>query len=507
MVDVLVAGAGYGGLSATMFLAQHGVDVLAVDRHPSTSVHPRAAGQSWRTMELFRYAGIDEEVLDSSPRARAGLRITVAASLGGQVFHRLYDDTSELDVSAATAMPYGMAGQDLVEPIMLRRAEKFGATVRFNTELVSFEQDDDGVTAVLRTAGEESTVRARYLIAADGGRSRIRSALGIETDGPGALSHCLGVLFEANLGDRVRTDVTDLFYLQNPHFTAGFCSTDTPDHYGFAPDYHPSKGESPEDFTPERLIEMIRIATDEPDLEPVIHWTAPWEVAARLARRFRSGRVFLVGDAAKVTPPTGGMGGNTAIGDGHDLAWKLAAVLRGEAGPALLDTYEAERRPIARMVIDTSLHNMKQRMHPDLDVSGLTPAEDPMAICLGFRYRSSAILAEDDDPARTENPFSPSGRPGFRAPNVTLPTGESTVDVLGHGWVLFSDSTWTPAASDISAETGLRLDHHIAPPATFGLTPGGASLVRPDGIVAWRSPATDDPSGALWNALAQLLGR
>lgn len=224
------------------------------------------------------------------------------------------------------------------------------------------------------------------------------------------------MLFEANLGDRVRTDVTDLFYLQNPQFTAGFCSTDTPDHYGFAPDYYPSKGESPEDFTPDWLIGMIRIATDEPDLDPVIRWTAPWEVAARLARRFRSGRVFLVGDAAKVTPPTGGMGGNTAIGDGHDLAWKLAAVLRGDAGLALLDTYEAERRPIARMVIDTSLHNMKlhnmkQRMHPDLDVTGLTPAEDPMAICLGFR---TAPRPSSPRTTTRHAPRTPSRRPADR---------------------------------------------------------------------------------------------
>jgi hypothetical protein len=304
--------------------------------------------------------------------------------------------------------------------------------------------------------------------------------------------------------------VTDLFYLQHPEFTAGLVNTDTPNRYVFAPDYHPDRGESPADFTPERLVSMIRAATDLPDLEPEIVWTGSWEIAARLADRFRAGRVFLVGDAAKVTPPTGGMGGNTAVGDGADIAWKLAAVLRGEAGPALLDTYEAERRPIARMVIDASLHNMKERMHPELDVSGLTKAEDPLGILLGFRYRSTAVLAEEPDDGERVETAAPSGRPGFRAPVM-----ESTVDLLGRSWVLLcagDGARWQAAAADVAAETGVRLDCHALDDATFaaryGLSAGGASLVRPDGIIAWRAKEpVEDPAGELWRALTTVLSR
>jgi hypothetical protein len=262
---------------------------------------------------------------------------------------------------------------------------------------------------------------------------------------------------------------------------------------------------------------MIRIATDLPELEPVFHWIGPWEIGARVATDFRAGRVFLVGDAAKVTPPTGGQGGNTAVGDGHDLAWKLAAVLRGEAGPGLLDTYDAERRPIATMIVDTSLHNMKQRMRPDLDVSGLTPPGDPLAGILGFRYVSSAVLAEDSG-ERTESPFDPSGRPGFRAPDTALDGPvSSTVDLLGHGWVLLACAgSWRDAALDISAEIGVKVtcfvegtDFTSRDFATrYGLSPGGASLIRPDGVVAWRSRvAVEDPPGTLWNVLGQLLSR
>ncbi|WP_233225483.1 aklavinone 12-hydroxylase RdmE [Amycolatopsis sp. CA-126428] len=512
-VQVLVVGAGLGGLSASLFLAQAGVEVLTVERHAGTSVHSRAAGQNWRTMELFHWAGIDREVLAASPRASQGLRITVATSLAGRVLHRLVQDGSEFDVSASTTLPAGMAGQDVVEPILLAHAEKAGARVVFRTELTDLAPEEDGVTATLRhrDTGEETVVRADYVVAADGGRSGIRQRLGIGTTGMDALSHCLGVVFDADLGDRVQAGLSDLFYLQHPDFTAGFVNTDVPNRYAFAPDYFPDRGESPADFTHDRLVAMIRAATDLPELDPEIVWTGSWEVAARLADRFRAGRVFLIGDAAKVTPPTGGMGGNTAVGDAADLAWKLAAVLRGEAGPALLDTYEAERKPIARMVIDTSLHNMKQRMHPDLDVSGLTKAEDQVGILLGFRYRSTAVLTEEpDDGERVEDVHAPTGRPGFRAPGL-----ESTVDLIGRSWVLLcaGDGTrWQPAAADIAAELGVRLDCHVLDDdlfaARYGLATGGASLVRPDGIVAWRSPEpAEDTAGELRRVLTAVLSR
>jgi hypothetical protein len=232
--------------------------------------------------------------------------------------------------------------------------------------------------------------------------------------------------------------------------------------------------------------------------------------------------VFLAGDAAKVTPPTGGMGGNTAVGDGHDLAWKLAAVVRGEAGPGLLDSYEAERRPIAEMVVTTSLHNAKQRMAPELDLSEIGEPVDQIELALGFRYRSDAVLIEDDDPSPTENPNRPSGRAGFRAPHVPIVVegvSKSIVDLLGHGWVLLANGPgWPAAAREVSAETGVPLTCFEAgadfadPEALFaarsGLEPGGASLVRPDGIVAWRVAAgIEDPAGRLWDVLGNLLSR
>lgn len=522
-VDVLVVGAGLAGLSTAMFLAQRGVRVLAVERHHGTAMHPRASGQNWRTMELFRFAGIDDEVLGASARASKSLRITIASSLDGQVYHQLLEDSGELDLDAATPRPMGMAGQDVVEPIMLARAEKFGAHVRFATELATFEPDADAVHARVRTRGTGAVtdVRARYLVAADGGASPIRERLGVPVEGVGTIGHSIGVVFDADLGDHMRPAMTELYYLQNEHFTAAFTNTDTPGRFVFAPDYHPERGQSVDDFTTERLTELIRIATDRPELEPLIRWVGPWEMAARVATEFRRERVLLVGDAAKVTPPTGGMGGNAAIGDGYDVAWKLASVLHGQAGSQLLDTYQDERKPVAEMVVNTSLHNVRHRMVPGLDTSGLPEPVDQPAITLGFRCRSSAVIRADDDPRPVEDPRTPTGRPGFRAPHVPITiAGEvgSTVDLFGQGWVLLSADgagTWCDA---MPRDLGVQLacyvcgtdfaDHNGLFSQRYGLAAGGASLVRPDGIVAWRSShAIPDPASRLREALDQLLSR
>jgi 2-polyprenyl-6-methoxyphenol hydroxylase-like FAD-dependent oxidoreductase len=278
--QVLVVGAGLAGTATALFLADRGIEPLVVERNPGTSLHPKA------------------EEVSASPLT-AGL-----------------------------------------EPITLDRARELGAHVRFDTELVSFDQDTLGVTARLahRPTGTLSQVRADYLIAADGHRSPIRERLGVDT--------------------------------------------------------------------------------------------------------FRSGRVFLAGDAARVTPATGDPAASTAIADGFDLAWKLAAVLRNQAGPELLDSYDAERRPELRTV-------------------GL---------------RSAAVLIDDEDPASTEDPYRPSGRPGFRAPHVPLRQGGkpvSTVDFFGRDWVLLTGTeggVWHEAAKHVADRLGIVV-------RTVGLGPG---LTDPD---------------------------
>ncbi|TCO65770.1 aklavinone 12-hydroxylase RdmE [Actinocrispum wychmicini] len=496
MTDVVIVGAGLGGTSAAMFLARQGVQVLVVEKHAGTSPHPRAAGQFPRTMEFLRIGGVAERILAAAP-PNDGFKIKVAESVRGKVLHTIAEDFSELlaAVEKVTPAGWGSASQDQVEPILLDKAREHGADVRFGTELTSFEQDADGVNVQLLdlATGRVEQVRAKYLIAADGNRSQIRERLGIPRTGKGNLGNAIGIVFDADLSGLLPDGETWLYYLQNPKFTGAYVTSNYANRHIFALEYHPEQGESMHDYPPERLAEFIRIGLDSPDLEPEIVWTGPWETAAKVAERWRAGRVFLVGDAGKVTPPTGGMGGNAAVCDGYDIAWKLGAVLRGEAGDGLLDTYEAERKPYAQLVVNESLYNYVQRLAPHMAGDDIPEPVGHPEVVLGYRSRSTAVVIDDDDPAPVENPFEPSARPGFHAPHAWLAPDQSTVDLFGD-WQLFTGpdgyEAWQEAAKHAPIDVGVHsLGEHAD---VYGVGAQGASLVRPDGVVAWRTTDTAD---------------
>ncbi|MFH9138852.1 aklavinone 12-hydroxylase RdmE [Streptomyces sp. NPDC017524] len=528
-VDVLVVGAGLGGLSTTMFLARLGVQVLMAEKHPTTSIHPRAIGQNPRTMELLRLAGIAEQVQEITDHrgAKGHFTTRVAETVRGEVLGSFEEGFEHLVASTApcSPMPWALAWQDQLEPLMRARARKDGAQVRFGTALVTYEQDHSGVTAVLRDreSDEETTVRARYLVAADGDRSPIREGLGIARHGHGSLSHVVGMIFEADLSTVLPADASGLYYLRNPHFSGVFIGSDRPERHTFLVEYDPERGQSADDFTHDRCVELIRIGLDAPGLEPKVLDIQRWEMAARIAERWRAGRVFLVGDSAKVVPPTGGLGGNTAIGDGFDLAWKLSAVLSGGGGPGLLDSYEPERRLIAQLVMDESMHLYASRLAPHLKDRMAQPV-GYAEVVLGFRYRSDAVVIDEEDTSRVESPARPTGRPGFRMPHLWVRrAGEriSTVDLFGSGWLLMTGedgADWTGWSLSASKELGIPLAvHGLATDLSdldddlaerFGIGTTGASLIRPDGIVAWRTATRpDDPAGALRDALTRVLSR
>jgi len=507
-VQVLVVGAGLGGLSATLFLAQQGIDVLGIAKHASTALHPKATGQTPRTMELMRRAGVEDAVLAGSA---GSIIIKVAESLKGRVFTTISpeDEDDAPDFAALSPAPFGMASQDHVEPVLLARARDLGAEVRFRTELVSFTQDENGVTARLLDlpSGRLSTVRADYLIAADGHRGKIRGQLGIDRHGRGSLAGHIGIIFDADLTGHTVPGRSTLFYLRNEAFTGAFISLTTERRHVLTIEYHPERGESLADYDEARCADLIRVATDVPDLEPKILDITQWEMAAWMADRFSSGRTFLIGDAAKVTPPTGGLGGNTAVQDGYDIAWKLAAVLKGEAGPELLDSYEAERRPYAQAVVDTSYRNYVERFAPHLMGPDVPEPIDYLALGFGFRCRSAAVALEDDDDTM-ENPHTPSGRAGYRAPHVLVEhdgAEVSTVDLFGRGWLLL---TLDPAWNGCGVEVPVLTDPSGRLAAKYGIGDQGASLIRPDGVIAWRSKdLVLDPAATVRRVLDSVLAR
>jgi 2-polyprenyl-6-methoxyphenol hydroxylase-like FAD-dependent oxidoreductase len=504
---VLVVGAGLAGLSVAMFLALHGVRALVVDRHPTTSAYPKARGQFPHTMEALAVAGVADRIAEASP-PDPGFRIVVAESVTGRVYNDVLIDQNP-DFSELSPAKWANASQERVEPILLARARELGADVRFSTELVSFTQDETGVRAVLRDDRGERTVSAGYLVAADGHRSPVREALGIGTHGRGDLGRSVGIVFEADLGRQG----FGLYYLQNMKLPGGagtVVSTDEQNRYALAVGYR-------ENVTEAEWLDMVRTATGVPDLSPtlVTNGVTHGHTAARVADTFSLDRVHLIGDAVRVMPPTGGFGGNTAILDGYYLAWKLAMVVRGEAGPALLDSHDLERRPYADILVEQQYAAFVRRMRPDLADDTLAAPVDPVStLFFGYRHLSNAVTTDPaDDGAPLENPEQPTARPGSRAPHIPLRrdgTELSTRDLFGRNFVLLT----TPAAQKwLTQAAGLNLAltiHQIGKDLedpegrfvkTYGITERGAVLVRPDGFVAWRAEAEEGDLAAVVNKI------
>lgn len=338
----------------------------------------------------------------------------------------------EIDPGGALARfsPSGwcLCSQNDLEPVLLHRARELGGDLRFGTELVSFEQDADGVTTVLRSreSGEEQTVRADYLIAADGPRSPVRERLGIGQTGPGDLFHNVSITFRAKrLADVVGDRRFIACYLTNPQGAGALLPVDNREQWVFHAPWHPDRGETLEEFTDERCVAHIRAATGVPDLEVEITGKAPWHAAERVAERYGSGRVFLAGDSAHEMSPTGAFGSNTGIQDAHNLVWKLAAVLNGWAGPGLLDTYGQERQPVARATSARASARSAEHRHPGYDaVPGTGRQSNVLAVALGYRYPAGAVVGPDQDGPAVPDRFEANGEPGSRAPHLWVPGQE-----------------------------------------------------------------------------------
>ena len=476
-VPVVIAGAGPAGLVAAVTLARHGVGSLLVERNRSLSPLPRATAVSTRTMELLRSWGLEDEV-------RAGqLPITTVgawaaeslASPEGAVLPLGHPDF-EL---ATAASPTTLAGvpQDHLEPVLLHHLEALGlAEVRFATELVAADHDAGGVSVVVRerSTGEERTVRAGYLVGADGAHSTVRSLLGIVMDGPGHLNEQLTVLFEAPLGPVVGDRQYGIYFIQHPQAGGVFVPNGGNDRWLYGRQWDPPR-ERLEDYTDTRLTGLIRTAAGVGDLPVRVVAKGAFSFAAQVAERYRQGRAFLVGDAAQRMTPRGGMGMNTAVAEAHDLGWKLAWVLNGWAGPGLLGTYEAEWRPAGARRAARSAQDGPEASGPE------ALAED-----LNGRLPHAWLLGGNGHP-------------------------RSTLDLLGPGLTLLTGpdpAAWTGAAATLATPVPLDVQPVDAGAATtLAIGPDGAVLARPDAQTVaswWAAPA--DPRAELAAALSGWAG-
>jgi len=517
-IPVLIVGGGPAGLTAAVLLARANVPVMLVERHLGTSIHPRARGLNIRTMEIFRGLGLEGAIREAGQALAQSRYMLFVETLAGREIRRVPDDDLVLvgdQLAQITPCNWIQCAQDELEPILADAARSAGADLRFNTELVSFTQNANGVTATLldRTSGVERGVDAQYLIAADGAKSPIREMLGVAFSGRGGIEHYVNAYFQADLRAYVQDRWFGICFVENEESPGLFLAVNNTDRWLFNIEYSPTRGQSAADYTPERCIDLIRKAVGVPDLPVELISALPWEADARVADQLCVGRVFLVGDAAHVMPPAGGFGLNTGVHDAHNLAWKLAAVLNHTADAALLNSYEVERQPVARLVVGQAVGELEapspdmppERSHggpPDDEQGGPPGGDDPaeamqaqIAIVLGYQYASCAVIADGSQPPDTGLDLN--GRPGTRAPHVWLDRGHqrsSTLDLFGSGFVLLTaNNAWLDASRTLNtAIQAIEVNREVL--TAYGVRPDGAVLIRPDGFVGWRNAPDEIPA-------------
>jgi len=536
-VDVLIAGGGPVGLSASIFLSRLGVTSLLVERHPGTSIHPKARGINARTMEILRQSGVESAVRAAGLAPERSRFIVWARSLTGEELERRVPWRSRPEALQISPVLRCLCAQDDLEPVLRAHAESLApGGLRFGTELTDFRQDADHVVATLHGDGGEATVRARYLIAADGARSRVRETLGIAMRGTAGIYRSINVLLNADLTPWTADRPAALYFIEQPGLKATFLTINGANRWGFLVNNLPVDGPLDE-YTPERCAAIVRQAAGVPDLAVEILGAVPWVAAAQVAERYGDGRVFLAGDAAHHMPPTGGFGLNTGVQDVHNLAWKVAAVVHGWAAPSLLASYERERRPVGRTITEQSLANARSLGRGDPSTSTATSSDtlarpeflNELGMIFGAAYESPAIIPDGTPAPVVENPvtdYVPTGRPGGRAPHVWLEragTRRSTIDLFGDRFVLLAGveaPAWRDAATAAARALGAPLEAFTIGAGAdledaekrwadvYGVRPDGAVLVRPDGHVAWRCPdSPPEPGRELERALARILSR
>lgn len=469
---VLIVGAGPAGLTAALSLARQGVPVHLVERRTTLSSLPRATSLSTRTMEILRSWGLESRVRAGGVRVEwkewAGDTLASTGRTHPVSFPSL-EQSLVLSPTTPACVP-----QDHLESVLVDALRDHPlAEVELGSEFVGLEQGDDGVLVTLRdlTTGRERRVPASYLVAADGVRSRVRQAVGIGVSGPGAISRAVSVEFRAPLWDVLGDRRYFLYRVDHPEAAGVFVPSGSGDRwiYGIV---RTSSDDRPAP-TPDEAVRLIRKASGVPDLAPVIGRIGGFTFAAGIADRFRSGRVFLTGDAAHQITPRGGTGLNSAVQSSYDLSWKLAWVLKGWAQPGLLDSYEDERRPVAA-------HNVARSAHP---AGGERSGVEELAADIGGRLRHDWL-------------------PGA--------VGElSTLDLVGAGLTLLvpaGDGRWRAAAERVAGPPVTVRQLHPMTARGLGMAPGGALLIRPDGSLAGWWTATADPVDSLREAIQALTG-
>ena len=570
--EVLVIGGGPVGLSTALHLNQQGVDCVVVEKHPSTATHPKASYFNVRTMEILRQIGAADDVYATALMPSG---VSFYTRLCGYKLGVLsgadYLDHIER-IRRSTASPGCVSSQVVLEAILKRHGEAARhVKLLFHHEKTAIEQNENGIVATVlnRDRGEELRIEASYAIACEGVRSSTREALGRKLVGPPAFGHVINIYLEGDLESLVEEKDQALYWTSTPSAPGAFIALGGDRRrYCFNTPYFPEDGERPEDFTEERCVTRVRAALGTDRLPIKILAVGSWVLCGQVIDHYRQGRIFFGGDTAHLNIPTGGFGFNTGMQETHNLAWKLAAVLRRVAPPALLDTYHQERRPIAVFNVEKSRENAVNIRQTGATFGGRVPNTDEVDLDtprgraqreeksraiheqkthflflgqeIGYGYWDSPIIVPDgtrhyaeehhvDDPVYV---YVPNARPGARAPHCWIARAGGTDsrfpmhDLFTTDFVLLTHgehgAAWARTIDRRSESVPLR-HYRVGEPGSaadltdveqtwrsdYGIESDGAVLVRPDGHVCWR--AASGPEGhtgvGLADALDIALGR
>lgn len=578
--DVLVVGSGPAGGAAALALATDGVDVTLVTKYGRLADTPRAHITNQRTMEALRDLGVEDAVTaQATPQDLMG-NLVYCTSLAGEELgrSRVWGTRPDRLAEHLAVSPSRMCDmpQDLMEPVLLGAAQDRGARVRFDSEFLSLVQDEDGVTVRVRDRlrGDEFDVRARYVVGADGARSRVAEAVGLPIRGRMGVGGSINVVFEADLSHLVADRPSVLYWVLQPGadvggIGAGLVRMVRPWNKWLIVWGYDLDGPAP-DLTDEAALSVVHRLVGE-EVPARILSTSAWTVNHAWAEEYSAGRVFCAGDAVHRHPPSNGLGSNTSIQDSFNLAWKLAMVLRGQAGPGLLDSYGAERAPVGRQVVDRANQSIADtaRVYAALGLDGAQDPEDQVRAvqgrthvgprgrrqrealqealrhkdyefnCHGVemdqRYVSRAVVPDGTpEPVPARDPelhCHPTSRPGAKVPHAWLTARDrrqvSTLDVGGHGrftvYTGIGGDDWVRAAGTVGGRLGIDLVTVVVGPgcdyedlygewaAVREVEEDGMLLVRPDGYVAHRvhrcAGSAEEAGRSLEHALRRVLDR
>jgi 2,4-dichlorophenol 6-monooxygenase len=575
--DVLIVGSGPAGATAALSLATLGVEHLVITKYRWTANTPRAHITNQRTVEIFRDLGIEADIKAHGTPQRLMGDTVFCTSLSGDEIGRVRTwgthPARQADYTLASPSENCDLPQTLLEPILVRHAAQRGSRVRFDTEYLGLAQDDEGVRVRVRdrVSGREYAIRARYVIGADGGRSQVARDVELPFEGEMDIAGSMNIVFRADLSAKVAHRPSVLYWVLQPGSDIGGIGMGLVRMvrpwdewlivWGYDIDDEPPQLD---DAAATRIVHNL-IGDDTIPVQ--IESTSLWGNNKMYATRYRSGRVFCMGDAVHRHPPSNGLGSNTSVQDAYNLAWKLADVLRGTAGPGLLDSYDAERAPIGRQIVLRANQSIEE-FGPIFAALGFTGTHDPEEMIahmgaradntpqaaqqraqlrealelkdyefnahgveLGQRYRSGAVVSDGTpEPPFTRDPelyYHATTWPGARLPHCWLGADGhrvSTHDLAGKGRFALltgiSGEPWEDAARAVAAELGIELCAFVIGPGRQytdlyddwsrlrEVAEDGCVLVRPDVHVAWRSQRmAEDPAGELARVLGAVLDR